>query len=161
MPTTSKKRTGEKIKQARINKGFTQKKLAELCHMYESQIRKYESGAINPKIETLQKIANALEISVLELRSDYELELEKLQEDILNAMDSFKDEVAFLNYLLSLGYKYIDTFHDNYDGYESCIHIQAENIDIPLTRDEYETLKKNIANDIEIQIYRLRKNKGL
>ena len=51
--------TGEKIKKTRIQKEFTQKQLAEKCGMYESQIRKYESGKINPKIETLQKIATA------------------------------------------------------------------------------------------------------
>ena len=36
--------TGEKIKKTRIQKEFTQKQLAEKCGMYESQIRKYESG---------------------------------------------------------------------------------------------------------------------
>ncbi len=58
---------GENIKQARRKKGYTQKQLAEKCNMYESQIRKYELGSANPKIETLQKIANALDINVLVL----------------------------------------------------------------------------------------------
>lgn len=129
--------------------------------MYESQIRKYESGSINPKIETLQKIANALDVSVIDLRSDYEMDLEKLREDITIAMDSLKNEVIFLNYLLSLGYEYVDTFHDNYEGYDRCIHVKSENIDIPLTRDEYESFKSNITNDVDMQIYKLRKEKGL
>lgn len=52
--------------------------------MYESQIRKYETGKANPKIQTLGKIASALELPVDMLRSDSELRLEKLTADIHN-----------------------------------------------------------------------------
>ena len=58
--------TGSKIKEIRIKKGLTQKQLGEKCGMYESQIRKYENGNANPKIETLQKIADALETPITE-----------------------------------------------------------------------------------------------
>lgn len=62
--------TGSKIKEIRQQKGLTQKQLGDMCGMYESQIRKYETGKANPKIETLQKIADALKVSVYELFSD-------------------------------------------------------------------------------------------
>lgn len=72
------KRTGKKIREARIQKGITQKKLANLCGMYDSQIRKYESGKVEPKIETLQKIADALEVSLsFFLDEDYVTALKK------------------------------------------------------------------------------------
>ena len=72
---------GENIKQARKKKGYTQKQLAEKCNMYESQIRKYELGNANPKIETLQKIANALDINVLVLLEKISI---KFSDDIRN-----------------------------------------------------------------------------
>lgn len=60
---------GEKIKFLRQKKGLTQKQLGDLCGMADSAIRRYESGRANPKIETLQKIADALDIKISELIS--------------------------------------------------------------------------------------------
>ena len=59
--------TGEWIKTFREEKGLTQSQLGDLCGMADSAIRRYENGRANPKIETLQKIADALEINVLKL----------------------------------------------------------------------------------------------
>ena len=61
---------GENIRRIRKEKGYTQKQLAEKCEMYESQIRKYELGKANPKIETIQKIANSLDVDLAELVND-------------------------------------------------------------------------------------------
>ena len=87
--------------------------------------------------------------------------LEKLSEDISVAMDSFKQEITFLNYLLSLGYEYIDTFYDNEYGYDRCIHVIKDDIDIPLTKNEYEELKNSINTSTELNIFKLRKEKGI
>ena len=64
---------GEIIKKLRIERGLTQKQLGELCEMAYSAIRRYENGRANPKIETLQKIANALNVNVSELRNDFQI----------------------------------------------------------------------------------------
>lgn len=159
----TKKTTGQKIKEKRIERGLTQAQLGSLCEpkMKDSAIRRYESGKVNPKIETLQRIAKALDVPVVTLRDDLEIELEEIQTKAKIWMESFKDEMDFLNFLFSLGYEYIDTFHNNDYGFDRCIHIKSENIDIPLTKDEYGDLKKSIAKDVELEIYRLRKNKGL
>ena len=61
---------GEKIKKFRTERGLTQKQLGELCNMLEATIRKYELGKANPKIETIITIANALKVSVFDLRGD-------------------------------------------------------------------------------------------
>ena len=58
--------TGTKIKEIRKQKGLTQKQLGDLCGIADSNIRKYENGKQNPKIETLQKIADALETPITE-----------------------------------------------------------------------------------------------
>lgn len=59
--------TGIRIKEIRLQKGYTQKQLGDLCGIADSNIRKYESGKQNPKIETLQKIADALGVPLYEL----------------------------------------------------------------------------------------------
>lgn len=58
---------GENIKQIRKQKGLTQKSLGELLSISEGMIRQYELGIRKPKIETIEKIASALQISPFEL----------------------------------------------------------------------------------------------
>ncbi|MDE5698215.1 MAG: helix-turn-helix domain-containing protein [Lachnospiraceae bacterium] len=63
---------GERIKKFRNEKKLTQKQLGEKCGIDEANIRKYELGKQNPKIETLRKIALALEVYTIDLLYDEE-----------------------------------------------------------------------------------------
>ena len=59
---------GQKIKKARLERGFTQQELGEIVGVQKSAIAKYESGrVVNIKRSTLQKIAKALNIRPSEL----------------------------------------------------------------------------------------------
>ena len=58
---------GDKIKELRLRNGLTQKSLGEKCGIAEPTIRKYELGKLNPKVETVKKIADALNVSVSEI----------------------------------------------------------------------------------------------
>lgn len=58
---------GENIKSIRIDKGLTQKKLAELCDMEPPNIRRIEGGNTNPTVKTLFKIAKVFKIEIWEL----------------------------------------------------------------------------------------------
>lgn len=59
---------GERIKKARKEQKLTQAQLGARCGgMADSAIRRYESGRGNPTLETLQRIADALDIPVGEL----------------------------------------------------------------------------------------------
>lgn len=62
---------GEKIKALRQKKGLTQKQLGDLCGMADSAIRRYENGRANPKLQTLRKIAEALNVTLSELVVDW------------------------------------------------------------------------------------------
>lgn len=64
---------GENIKRIRKEKGLTQKQLGKLCNpqMDEANIRKYENNKQNPKIETIRKIATALNVNLSELIDDW------------------------------------------------------------------------------------------
>ena len=53
----------ENIKRIRKEKNLTQKQLGEKCGMSESTLRQYEIGYRNPKLETIVRIAAALEIN--------------------------------------------------------------------------------------------------
>ena len=58
---------GEKIKEIRESKGITQKALAKSAGIMPSTLGKYERGVLNPKIETVEKIAKALDCHVLDI----------------------------------------------------------------------------------------------
>ena len=58
---------GDRIRQARKERNMTQAALGEKCGMADSAIRRYESGRGNPTLATLQRIAEALDISYFEL----------------------------------------------------------------------------------------------
>lgn len=55
---------GDRMRKIRIEKGLTQREVSTRCHIAEPTIRKYESGRLNPKFETMNKIASALEVPV-------------------------------------------------------------------------------------------------
>lgn len=59
--------TGEKIRTLRKELGLSQKQLAEKSGIIETTIRKYESGAQNPKLNNLQRLATALDIPLNDL----------------------------------------------------------------------------------------------
>lgn len=58
---------GSRIRELRKAKGLTQKQLGERCAMADSAIRFYESGRGNPTHKTIERIANALGVHVLDL----------------------------------------------------------------------------------------------
>lgn len=58
---------GEKIKTARLEKKLTQKNLAELLNVTVSNISKYENGDRTPKLKTLKKLEEILDIELLDL----------------------------------------------------------------------------------------------
>ncbi len=83
--------TGTKIKEIRKQKGLTQKQLGDLCGIADSNIRKYENGKQNPKIETLLKIATALECDLSDLMDSDEYKLHNIELAIKKANDSVRN----------------------------------------------------------------------
>lgn len=64
---------GDRIKNARLAKGYTQEELGKLIGVQKSAVAKYEKGRIvNIKRSVLAKISNVLEIPPVELVSDIE-----------------------------------------------------------------------------------------
>ena len=55
---------GKRIKELRLNKNLTQEKFAELCELDRTYITSLENGKRNISIINLEKICNALDISL-------------------------------------------------------------------------------------------------
>lgn len=61
------KKLGVKIKELREEKGLDQKAFAFDCEIGRTQLHMIENGKTNPRMLTLMKIANGLEISLSKL----------------------------------------------------------------------------------------------
>ena len=106
---------GENIKRVREKKGMTQKELAEKCNLATITIRQYESGKREPKTRTLNKIAKALDVYILELTIDKHAH----HMSILDIMAKDKAEREESQYALEKISRYIRLLND--DGKEKAI----------------------------------------
>ncbi len=82
---------GEKIKLYRENKKMTQLEIAEYLGVKPATISKYESGTLEPNIESLKKIAELFGISIDELLKDEESQFDINKINILTVLREQKD----------------------------------------------------------------------
>lgn len=86
---------GEKIRTLRKSANLTQKELAKKSGMAEITIRKYENQDRQPKIEQIEKIATALEVTPFEILGfdywDKVIDTKELS-DSSSLLDSIKKE---------------------------------------------------------------------
>lgn len=66
---------GQKIKELRKKQGMSQKDLADKLGITPVMISQYENGKRNPKLETLQKISDALEVDISELSDSLNIKI--------------------------------------------------------------------------------------
>lgn len=59
-----KKLIGQRIKELRTDKGWSQSDLARACGKDRQAIEKLENGKVNPTLYSLQEIAKALGVSL-------------------------------------------------------------------------------------------------
>ena len=62
-----KKKFGERVKNLRLEKGWSQEKLALTADLDRTYIPGIEKGDRNVSITVIEKIANALEVEIIEL----------------------------------------------------------------------------------------------
>lgn len=54
----------QKLKQARMETGYTQREIAEILNLKQGTIASYETGRTQPDIETLGKLADFYEVDM-------------------------------------------------------------------------------------------------
>ena len=85
--------TGAKIRKYRLEKGLTQKELSEKLGVSGSFIGQYENDTRTPKMATLNKIANALEIDSSCLISDPPITFEVPMAEVVEYYGPFISDV--------------------------------------------------------------------
>ena len=78
---------GSAIKKARLAKGLTQEKLAELIGITPMHIKQLESERRNPSSRVLLKLVNAIDLPLGSIFSDSDNEMMELKEKINLCLD--------------------------------------------------------------------------
>ena len=82
---------GEKIKLYRENLNMTQNEIAEVLGVKSTTISKYESGILEPNIESLKKLSELFNVSIDELLKDDNFDVSKINIlDILREQKNMK-----------------------------------------------------------------------
>lgn len=107
--------TGILIKELRKEKGMTQKQLAELLHITDRAVSKWERGLCAPDISLLEPLAKALDVSIVELiegeRSTETVYVNEIEESAKNVIDYSKKEIE----------RKVKTTKKRYIGAISCV----------------------------------------
>ncbi len=100
-------KTGNLIKEIRKEKGLTQKQLADILHITDRAVSKWERGLSAPDISLLEPLAQVLDITVMEIISG-EKQSEKI-EDVNTAVKNIIDysEKEIKNKTISLKRKMV------------------------------------------------------
>ncbi len=69
---------GEKIKIYRENKNMTQNEIAEILGVKPATVSKYESGTLEPNIESLKRLAEIFNVSIDELIKEDDFDISKI-----------------------------------------------------------------------------------
>ena len=59
-----KEQAGQLIREARKAKGFTQKEMVEKLNITEASFNRYETGSANMSLDTIQRVADALGVTM-------------------------------------------------------------------------------------------------
>ena len=93
---------GEQIKRYRKEMKLSQKELGERLGVSQQHIAQYENGKRIPKIENIQKIANALDADILDILGDDYYIIEKGIVTNVGMKISKMDESFLINYYRQL-----------------------------------------------------------
>lgn len=136
----NKKEVGRRIKSIRQKKNITREELAKKLDISYSSLEKHEQGLRGFKIETINKFANALGVSELELLSPGEIgkhfaeEKNKEEKEINLLFDLLKIRYGEENININ---EYID---------EQFIELYIEDKKIVYTKQEFEKFIDYISN---------------
>ncbi|MFL2106154.1 helix-turn-helix domain-containing protein [Desemzia sp. FAM 23991] len=81
---------GEKLKESRIKKGYSQGDVAELLHISRQSISKWENGNSYPDLDNLVKLSNYYEVSIDELLKENQEFKKKIAENEVKIEENYQ-----------------------------------------------------------------------
>lgn len=147
-------RIGSQIKKHRKEKGWTQKEFSEKLGIPYSTYSNYENDNREPDLDTINRIAEALGVTPLDLIGD-QLEYWNKSLDASAISDTVPVHEAFIHYIESLGFS-IRPFVDQ-EGEHMEYTISRNGRSISFSPEELQQLQDEVKNYTE---YLIQKQKG-
>ena len=120
--------------------------------MAEPNIRKYENGKQNPKLETIEKIASALGVTAFDLMGIEYFDLKNP-----DAGRQYAEYDGFQKYLQSMGF----SFKVKQENEDSCSYVISGNrLDLTLSPEEYTQLQTSSGDLIFSYLWKKAKQKN-
>lgn len=112
---------GEKVKKVRKEQGLSQRQLGErMGGITQQTVAQYEKAIEQPKLSTVRKLAEALDVTISELVVDWS---NFSPDEVLNDMDTYRNDYENFNpRQVTNDNRLINNFHSlNYAGQEKAI----------------------------------------
>lgn len=120
--------------------------------MAEPNIRKYENGKQNPKLETIEKIASALGVTAFDLMGIEYFDLKNP-----DAGRQYAEYDGFQKYLQSMGF----SIKEKQENEDSCSYVISGNrLDLTLSPEEYTQLQTSSGDLIFSYLWKKAKQKN-
>lgn len=86
---------GEYIKTIRLERKYSQRKLAMMCDLSNTTISRIESNTVTPDMDSLSKLATALKVPIEQLINftEYEQIIQKETPEIIDKLEQLKKEL--------------------------------------------------------------------
>lgn len=126
---------GDRIKNVRVQLGYSQEELANRCGMNRNSIYNYETGKRTPKTNDLEKISAALDVTVADL-----LGL------TLPSMDEVENSQFFIEFLISSGFHVEGSTSS--DGEISCMQVN----DAYFIEEEIDEFRNDVLRYIDLLV---------
>ncbi len=135
----------ENLKAIRKSKGYSQKDIAEKLSVSQPSYAQYENGKRNPKYETMEKIANALDIEIKALlpNTDYN---KLLGDKAVTAYNVILEQIIGLK-----GYTFGITEDDD------ALYINYPDGILKVSLDAMDDLQENIESYTDFKMQELKK----
>ena len=136
---------GEEIRKLRKSKKITQKKLSILSGIPEITIRQYEAGKYAPTIKPLEKIAEALGVTINYFLSKETIKTRKLSA----ALEAFITTLETVYDVVTVNHHYVinSDGEKEYDG-EYDVYLEKDGKEFYLSKQSYEALFNFICSEI-------------
>lgn len=141
---------GENIRRIRKEKGWTQSQLAHELNISQQMIGQYENNIQPHRIDTIEKIARALDVSVLDLIGHG-----------INASPNCDQSFApIISYIQDLGYTVIEEQSDSKSNSLGTFYkITGNKISITLSSDELIQLQNSSSDLVHSFFWRIQQHK--
>lgn len=145
---------GDNIRKYRNAKGISQKELGRISNTAETTVRQYEGGKRTPRIEQIEKIAKALEVTPFQLMGTvyWDTKHPELNTDATQ-YEAFVSLLEALNYVVdevSVPVKEID----GVPGETFEFNISSGKKTVTFTELEFEELQNLLKEVIEAKFYK-------